>query len=138
LPAGGGACSHGDLLVSRTRSGYPVAGPINRRRAMGRAPPGSSTCEAGVMSAPLRFRFVQSASDHEQLPPARSEIAFVGRSNVGKSSLLNALAGQRGLAHVSKSPGRTQLLNLFSLDEHRSAMDLPGYGFAQVGGEVRA
>lgn len=90
------------------------------------------------MSAPLRFRFVQSASDHEQLPPARSEIAFVGRSNVGKSSLLNALAGQRGLAHVSKSPGRTQLLNLFSLDEHRSAMDLPGYGFAQVGGEVRA
>lgn len=90
------------------------------------------------MSAPLRFRFVQSASDHAQLPPARSEIAFVGRSNVGKSSLLNALAGRRGLAHVSKSPGRTQLLNLFSLDEHRSAMDLPGYGFAQVGGEVRA
>lgn len=90
------------------------------------------------MSAPLRFRFVQSASDPTDLPPTRSEIAFIGRSNVGKSSLLNALAGQRSLAHVSKTPGRTRLLNLFSLDEHRSAVDLPGYGFAQVAGAIRA
>lgn len=90
------------------------------------------------MSAPLRFRFVQSASDAAQLPSSRAELAFIGRSNVGKSSLLNALAGQRGLAHVSRTPGRTRLLNLFSIDEGRTVVDLPGYGFARVGGDMRA
>jgi GTP-binding protein len=90
------------------------------------------------VSAPLRFSFVQSASAPGQLPPTRAEVAFLGRSNVGKSSLLNALANHRRLAHVSKTPGRTQLLNLFELGDHTTAVDLPGYGFAAVPGKTRA
>lgn len=90
------------------------------------------------MSAPLRFRFVTSADDLGRLPESRAEIAFIGRSNVGKSSLLNALAHHRRLAHVSKTPGRTQLLNLFELGDGTTAVDLPGYGFAAVPGATRA
>nr|WP_283164331.1 ribosome biogenesis GTP-binding protein YihA/YsxC [Shewanella corallii] len=60
------------------------------------------------------------------------EIAFAGRSNAGKSSALNALTEQKNLARTSKTPGRTQLINVFALDEHRRLVDLPGYGFAQV------
>lgn len=60
------------------------------------------------------------------------EIAFAGRSNAGKSSALNALTEQKNLARTSKTPGRTQLINVFELDEQRRLVDLPGYGFAQV------
>lgn len=60
------------------------------------------------------------------------EVAFVGRSNVGKSSVLNALTEQKSLARTSKTPGRTQLLNLFELDDMRRLVDLPGYGYAKV------
>jgi GTP-binding protein len=60
------------------------------------------------------------------------EVAFVGRSNAGKSSALNAIAGRDGLARTSKTPGRTQLMNYFYLDEHRRIVDLPGYGYAKV------
>jgi GTP-binding protein len=60
------------------------------------------------------------------------EIAFAGRSNAGKSSALNKLTRQKGLARTSKTPGRTQLINVFELDEGRRLVDLPGYGFAQV------
>ncbi len=60
------------------------------------------------------------------------EIAFAGRSNAGKSSALNALTEQKGLARTSKTPGRTQLINVFELNEHCRLVDLPGYGFAQV------
>jgi GTP-binding protein len=87
---------------------------------------------------PLQLRFVQSASDVSQLPPTAGEVAVVGRSNVGKSSLINALANRNGLAKVSKTPGRTQLLNLFELPDGTSLMDLPGYGFADVPAAVRA
>lgn len=61
------------------------------------------------------------------------EIAFVGRSNVGKSSLLNALTGQRGLAKTSKTPGRTQQFNFFNLGDRFMLVDMPGYGYASVG-----
>ena len=71
-------------------------------------------------------------------PPAAPEIAFVGRSNSGKSSAINALANRRRLAFVSKTPGRTQLINFFSLGERAFLVDLPGYGFAGVPGAVRA
>ena len=60
------------------------------------------------------------------------EVAFAGRSNAGKSSALNTLTRQKNLARTSKTPGRTQLINIFELDETRRLVDLPGYGFAQV------
>ena len=65
-------------------------------------------------------------------PPAGAEIAFAGRSNAGKSSALNTLTRQNSLARTSKTPGRTQLINTFSLDDNRRLIDLPGYGFAKV------
>src|SRR5207249_1110622 len=78
-------------------------------------------------------RFLAGAADPTQLPKlGYPEIAFAGRSNVGKSSLLNRLVGQRGLARVSKTPGRTQQINFFLIDEQLVFADLPGYGFARV------
>lgn len=82
------------------------------------------------MSAPLGLTFVTSAPDVGQLPATRAEVAVIGRSNVGKSSLLNALAGRAGLAKVSSRPGRTQLLNVFAAGDGATVVDLPGFGFA--------
>lgn len=90
------------------------------------------------MSAPLRLSFVKSVTDHRDLPDLRAEVAVVGRSNVGKSSLINALANHKSLAKVSKTPGRTQLVNLFGLGEATGVVDLPGYGYAAVPGRVKA
>ena len=79
-----------------------------------------------------------SVHDPRDLPrPGAPEIAFAGRSNAGKSSAINALAGRRRLAFVSKTPGRTQLINFFSLGGGAFLVDLPGYGYAGVPGEVR-
>ena len=78
-----------------------------------------------------------SADRVDRLPATRAEVAFIGRSNVGKSSLLNALAGRKNLAHVSKTPGRTQLLNCFELGDGTTAVDCPGYGYAAVPGAVK-
>lgn len=90
------------------------------------------------MSGPLRLSFVKSVTDHRDLPDLRAEVAVVGRSNVGKSSLINALANHKSLAKVSKTPGRTQLVNLFGLGEATGVVDLPGYGYAAVPGRVKA
>ena len=87
---------------------------------------------------PLQLRFVTSAKRHTDLPDSPGEVAFVGRSNVGKSSLINALANQRQLAKVSNTPGRTQLLNQFVLPNGGTVVDLPGYGYAKVPGRERA
>lgn len=77
--------------------------------------------------------------DPRKLPPPTSpEIAFAGRSNAGKSSVINTLAGRRRLAFVSKTPGRTQLINFFDLGGRAFLVDLPGYGYAGVPSEVRA
>jgi len=89
-------------------------------------------------TSPLQIEFVQSAGTVADLPSSAAEVAFVGRSNVGKSSLINALANHRQLAHVSKSPGRTRLLNLFTLRTGGTIMDLPGYGFAKAPPKERA
>lgn len=83
------------------------------------------------MAQPLKdTTFVTSASNVKQLGACHAEVAFVGRSNVGKSSLLNALCFQKGLAKTSKTPGRTRLINIFLTGVDRWIVDLPGYGFA--------
>lgn len=74
-------------------------------------------------------KFLTSETDPSRLPPAAAEVAFVGRSNVGKSTLLNAVCRHRGLAKVSNTPGRTRLINVFAAGD-RWIVDLPGYGFA--------
>ena len=80
----------------------------------------------------MEMTFVMSAAEVGQLPATRAEIAVVGRSNVGKSSLLNALARRKNLAKVSSKPGRTQLLNIFSTEHDGTIVDLPGYGYAST------
>lgn len=79
------------------------------------------------------LRFLLSAPTCAQLPPDEgSEVAFAGRSNAGKSSALNAITGRNTLARISKTPGRTQQLNFFAVDETRRLVDMPGYGYAKV------
>ena len=84
------------------------------------------------MTSPLALEFVKSARRLADLPATDAEVAFVGRSNVGKSSLVNALANRKQLAKVSNTPGRTQLINLFQRREGGTLVDLPGYGYAKV------
>lgn len=85
-----------------------------------------------------RAKFLLSVGQLPQLPNDEGlEVAFAGRSNAGKSSAINTLTNQVGLARTSKTPGRTQLLNFFSLDEQRRLVDLPGYGYAKVPNEVK-
>jgi len=83
-------------------------------------------------------RFLKSATSAADLPrDQRPEIAFCGRSNIGKSSLLNVLTNSRGLARTSSTPGRTQLLNFFVVNEEMYFVDLPGYGYAKVAKSTR-
>jgi len=83
-------------------------------------------------------KFVTSAFELSQmLPDEGMEVAFAGRSNAGKSSAINCLTQQKGLCKTSKTPGRTQLINFFALDEKRKLVDLPGYGFAKVPKKIR-
>lgn len=83
-------------------------------------------------------QFIKSSVWPPQYPPATMpEIAFVGRSNVGKSSLINTLVGRKNLAKTSNTPGRTQLINFFTINEKISFVDLPGYGFAKVPQSVK-
>ena len=80
-----------------------------------------------------RAVFLTSAAKLSQTPPDQGfEIAFAGRSNAGKSSAINTLCDQKNLARTSKTPGRTQLLNFFAVDDERRIVDLPGYGYAKV------
>lgn len=83
--------------------------------------------------------FLKSAAQVNQLPPDEGyEVAFAGRSNAGKSSALNALTENKQLARTSKTPGRTQLINLFTIaSEQRRLVDLPGYGYAKVPQKVK-
>jgi GTP-binding protein len=83
-------------------------------------------------------RFITSAPNIRQMPADTGvEIAFAGRSNAGKSSALNTITQQKSLARTSKTPGRTQLINVFELSEGRRLIDLPGYGYAKVPEEMK-
>ena len=78
-------------------------------------------------------KYVKSAVELAQLPTDEgAEVAFIGRSNAGKSSALNTITNIKGLARVSKTPGRTQAINVFALSNNQRLMDLPGYGYAKV------
>jgi GTP-binding protein len=102
---------------------------VNKREA-------AQAIEAGRLLFAQACDFVAGATDAAALPPGRlPEVAFAGRSNVGKSSLINALTGRRSLARVSHTPGRTQQVNFFDLGQRLMLVDLPGYGYAAVGRE---
>lgn len=91
------------------------------------------------MSSPLALNFVTSAPSWQAMPDSDTEVALIGRSNVGKSSLVNALSGRKALAQVSNTPGRTRLLNVYELTNGPgTVIDLPGYGYAKVSKGERA
>lgn len=91
------------------------------------------------MKAFAQAEFLRAAGRVGELPPpGPPEVAFAGRSNVGKSSAINALTGRRALARTSKTPGRTQTINFYALGEHARLADLPGYGYARVPRALRA
>src|SRR5215470_16012037 len=91
----------------------------------------SSEIAAGRKLFAAEWRFVSAAGSAASLPAMRGdEVAFVGRSNVGKSSLINALTNRNGLARTSNTPGRTQELVFFAADEKLTLVDMPGYGYA--------
>lgn len=99
---------------------------------------GADLIEAGRRLFTAECRFVYAAQRLDQLPgTAGPEVAFAGRSNVGKSSLLNALTGRRALARVSAEPGRTRQLNFFDLGGRLTLVDMPGYGYARAGKAVK-
>ena len=86
----------------------------------------------------ISAQFITSNTDYLKCPPDKfPEFAFIGRSNVGKSSLINTIVQKKGLAKTSQTPGKTQLINHFMIDEKWYLVDLPGYGFAKVSKEKR-
>ncbi len=94
--------------------------------------------ESGRLLFAQSCNFFYAAQRLDQLPaPLGPEIAFAGRSNVGKSSLINALTGQKALARASNQPGRTRQLNFFNLGDRLTLVDMPGYGYAQAAKEVK-
>lgn len=97
------------------------------------APPAPDEAEAARKAFLGPVDFVKGVVAMSGLPPAdRPEVCFAGRSNVGKSSLINALTGRKGLARASNTPGRTQEINYFTMGDARYLVDLPGYGFAKA------
>ena len=100
--------------------------------------PSETEIEAGRLLFAQECEFLAGAASVESLPPfTLPEIAFAGRSNVGKSSLVNALTGRSTLAKVSSRPGLTRQVNFFNLGGRLMLVDLPGYGFAQVGKSLK-
>jgi GTP-binding protein len=98
----------------------------------------AAALEAGRLLFAAECRFFHAAQSLDQLPPpGLPEIAFAGRSNVGKSSLLNALTGRNALARTSTQPGRTRQLNFFDLGARLVLVDMPGYGYAQASRSIK-
>nr|WP_294501529.1 ribosome biogenesis GTP-binding protein YihA/YsxC [uncultured Rhodopila sp.] len=99
----------------------------------------AAAIEAGRLLFAAECTFFFGAQKLEQVPPpGGTEIAFAGRSNVGKSSLLNALTGRNSLARVSSEPGRTRQLNFFDLGGRLTLVDMPGYGYARASKDIKA
>jgi GTP-binding protein len=99
----------------------------------------AAALEVGRLLFAAECRFFFGAQKLDQLPPlAGAEVAFAGRSNVGKSSLLNALTGRNALARVSNEPGRTRQLNFFDLGGRLTLVDMPGYGYARASKDIKA
>lgn len=112
-----------------------MSGPSKpQRRSTAHSKTGAERVDHQLAAPFRRARFVLAAAAREQLPAdaGGAEVAFAGRSNAGKSSAINVICDQTGLARTSKTPGRTQQLVLFDLGEDRRLMDLPGYGYAKV------
>jgi len=100
--------------------------------------PNKDTPKHASIAAYRSAQFELSAAKLSQLPADEGmEVAFAGRSNAGKSSAINKICCQKSLARTSKTPGRTQLINFFTLDEHRRLVDLPGYGYAKVSEDIK-
>ena len=100
--------------------------------------PDAEALEAGRLLFAGECRFFFAAQRLDQLPaPGLPELAFAGRSNVGKSSLINALTGRRALARASNTPGRTRQLNFFDLAGRMTLVDMPGYGYAQAARDIK-
>ena len=117
---------------ARHRQGGGQAGQVTENF------PDADALEAGRKLFARPCRFVYAAQRLDQLPPPVGiEIALAGRSNVGKSTLLNALTGQRALARASNTPGRTRQLNFFDLDGAATLVDMPGYGYARAGQDIK-
>ncbi len=117
--------------------GFSPSLPVGEGRGAGG--PDEAALEAGRVLFAAECRFVLGAQTEDHLPPpAGPEIAFAGRSNVGKSSLLNALTGRRALARASGQPGRTRQLNFFDLGGRLTLVDMPGYGYAHAAKDIKA
>lgn len=118
------------------RAGTDLTEPADTTDDAARA---AEAIEAGRLLFAAECKFVHAAQRLDQVPPPHwPEVAFAGRSNVGKSSLLNALTGQRALARVSNTPGRTRQLNFFDLGGRLTLVDMPGYGYARAGKDIKA
>ncbi len=118
-------------------SGPAADGPL--LNSPGSTGPTPEALEAGRLLFAAECQFFFAAQRLDQLPPpGLPEVAFAGRSNVGKSSLVNALTNRRALARASNTPGRTRQLNFFDLGGRLTLVDMPGYGYAQAAKEIKA
>jgi GTP-binding protein len=124
----------GQNLTEASNLGAPVPATVADQAAAD-----ATALEAGRLLFAAECTFFFGAQRLDQLPPiAGAEIAFAGRSNVGKSSLLNALTGRKSLARTSSEPGRTRQLNFFDLAGLVTLVDMPGYGYARASKDIKA
>lgn len=134
----GGEAGSGPDLTAPAPPSTPVPVPGSLPAVEGADAVSLAEVEAGRLLFAAECRFFFASQRLDQLPPPTlPEVAFAGRSNVGKSSLVNALTGRRALARASNTPGRTRQLNFFDLGGRLILVDMPGYGYAQAAKEIK-